>query len=211
MKRIPHTDKEVLADSGTAEDYFKMAERIGRFYLKRFLALLDTEVTGERFLEIGPGPGYQTGIIAQKYPNATITAIEPSPEMKEVGSNYIKKLQLNDRVSFENGVVEDSKLIGSKGPYDFIYSSFSLHHWRNPAAALHNLYDALNPGGKILIFDFDRHWLTYHLPMPKGGVIESVWAAYTPKELREMLNEIAIPDYQIRRHFPYLSITVTKG
>jgi len=75
---------------------------------------------------------------------------------------------------------------------------------------LQNLYGALKTGGVILIYDFERHFLTYYLPIKKG-IAESIRASYTPKEIVSMLSVIKVKHYHVQRHFPYISISIIKG
>ena len=65
-KRIPHTDMKVITGLNTARDYLKMQKHLGRFYFKGFFSILDRLARSGRFLEIGPGPGYQTGLVMGK-------------------------------------------------------------------------------------------------------------------------------------------------
>ncbi len=209
-RRIIHTDLEVITGEQTTEDYLKMQKRIGRFYLRRFLRLLAEQGKTGRLLEIGPGPGYQTAKVAERNPKSEIVAVEASADMIAVAQSYINKRGLSDRVRFVDGVVEDEGLIKELGKFDLIYSSFSLHHWKNPVKAFQNLYQALKEDGVLLIYDLERHWLTYYLPI-RGGIVESIRSSYTPKELSAMIAGLNIQNYQVQKHFPYLSILVRKG
>ena len=65
-KRIPHTDLEVITGLKTTQDYLEMQKRLGKFYLKDFFKKFDRLNKIGRYLEIGPGPGYQTGLVAEK-------------------------------------------------------------------------------------------------------------------------------------------------
>jgi len=175
-RRILHTDLEVIAGEQTTEEYLEMQKRIGRFYLKRFLGLLADQGKTGRFLEIGPGPGYQTSKVAERNPKSEIVAVELSADMIAVAQSYIKQRGLSDRVRFVEGAVENEDLIKDLGKFDLIYSSFSLHHWKNPVKAFQNLYRALKEDGVLLIYDLERHWLTYYLPI-RRGIVESIKAS----------------------------------
>lgn len=209
-KRIPHTDLEVLNGTETAEDYLAMQRRLGRFYLKAFLKILARQNKSGRFLEVGPGPGYQTAIIAEDHPKAEIIGLEPSPDMVRIATIYIAEKGLSERVRFVEGAVEDEGLVAGLGEFDLIYSTFSLHHWADAARACRNLYDALNGGGVMLIFDFERRWLTYYLMPGPRGMRESIKAAYTRNELEATLAELGITTFAIERRFPYMAVTVEK-
>jgi ubiquinone/menaquinone biosynthesis C-methylase UbiE len=209
-KRIPHTDLEVLTGTETAEDYLAMQRRLGRFYLNRFRKILGGLGKSGRFLEIGSGPGYQTAIIAEDYPEAEIVALEPSPDMVRIATAYVADKGLSERVRFVEGTVEDDALVAGLGTFDLVYSTFSLHHWTDPQRALRNLYGALASGGVMLIFDFERRWLTYYLMPGPRGMRESIKAAFTRQEIEAMLAELGITTFAIDRSFPYMAAVARK-
>jgi ubiquinone/menaquinone biosynthesis C-methylase UbiE len=208
-KRIPHSESEVITGEQAVREYSEMQSRLGRFYLKQFLSLLKSQKKTGDFLEIGPGPGYQTVKVAESFQGARIQALEPSADMIQIARTSMEQRGLSSRVHFFEGSVEDEQIVESLGRFDLIYSSFSLHHWSNPTQAFHNLYRVLREQGVILIYDFERHWLTYHnLPLLRKGISESVRASYTLKEITSMIASSKISHFEVRRHFPYLSINI---
>jgi ubiquinone/menaquinone biosynthesis C-methylase UbiE len=211
LKRIPHTDLAIITGDQSAQNYLEMQKKMARFYLNGFLRIVEDQKKNGKFLEIGPGPGYQTVEIIRRFPGAQITALEASSDMIKVATTYSQSQEaLGNRLTFIKGEVEDTGLIHRLGKFDLVYSTFSLHHWQEPIKAMQNLYGALKKGGIILIYDFERHWLTYYLPIKKG-LAESIRASYTPKEIELMLSAINIKHYRVQRHFPYLSIVLMKG
>jgi ubiquinone/menaquinone biosynthesis C-methylase UbiE len=209
-KRIPHTDLGVLTGTDTAEYYLEMQRRIGRFYLRRFRKMLAALGRSGRFLEIGTGPGYQTAVVAEDHPDCEIVGLEPSPDMVRIANAYVAEKGLGGRVRFVDGVAEDEVLVAGLGVFDLIYSTFSLHHWPDAPRALRNLYGALARAAPMLIFDFERRWLTYYLMPGTRGMRESIKAAYTREELAEMFRTADIRAFAIERCFPYMAAVVTK-
>ena len=209
-KRIPHTDLEVLTGAETAEDYLEMQRRLGRFYLNGFRKILARQNKSGRFLEIGTGPGYQTAIIADDYPEAEIVGLEPSPDMVRIATGYIADKGLSERVRFVEDTVEGDALVAGLGTFDLVYSTFSLHHWTDAPRAFRNPYGTLAPAGVMLIFDFEPRWLTYYLMPGPRGMRESIKAAYTRQELREMLGELGVTTFAIERHFPYMGVVAER-
>ncbi len=208
-QRIPHTDCEVITGEGVARDYLKMQQKLGRFYLKHFLRIVTGMAKGGSFLEIGPGPGYQTSIIAQRFPGAKITALEYSADMVAIAKDYSKAQGTGGRVRFIHGSVEDAPLLKGLCGFDLVYSTFSLHHWPDPVKAISNLYGALNDNGTMLLYDFRRGGLMHHLPIRKG-VRDSVRASYVPEEIEGMLQRLDIHDYRIATRYPYMWVVIEK-
>ena len=210
FKRTPHTDLAIITGGQSAQSYLEMQKKMARFYLNGFLRIMEDQNKNGKFLEIGSGPGYQTVEIIKRFPGTQVTALEPSSDMIKVATGYSQSQGTSNGLTFVKGAVEDNGLIQNLGTFDLIFSTFSLHHWEEPIKAMRNLYGALKPGGVILIYDFERHWFTYYLPIKKG-IAESIRASYTPKEIASMLSAIKMKHYDVQRHFPYISISIIKG
>lgn len=207
LKRIAHTELDVITGKERAGQYLEMQQRMGSFYLSKFMRILELQNKNGRFLEVGSGPGYQTVQVARRNPGSEIIALEPSLDMIWVAKSYARTQKLRAKISYVEGAVENSDLIGGLGKFDLIYSTFSLHHWKEPVTALKNLYKALKDDGVLLIYDFVRHWLTYYLPV-RNGLKESIRASYTPEELVQMM---PAADFKIRKNFPYVYSVIRKS
>ncbi len=175
--------------------YGGMVKRVGEF--KR----------SGRFLEMGSGPGFLAVMLARKYPDITITAVDLSPYMTEVAKEYIIENKLADRISCVTGDVNDHELLQRLGKFDFVYSTYSLHHWEDPENAILNLWNAVEEGGALYIYDFRRQGWLCPLPL-KGGGIDSIKAAFSPREIRALLEKTGITGYRIENRFPYLMMSV---
>lgn len=210
LRRIPHTAMEVITGKQTAEEYLAMQQKLGKFYLKGFLAILEDQKKTGDFLEIGCGPGYQTAQVAKHNKHSRIQALEPSSDMIAIAKAFLENQGLRDRVQFTEGSVEEERLVRSLGKFDLVYSTFSLHHWKDPVKAIANLHGALKPEGVCLLYDFQRHWLTYSLPVGRKGIAESIKASYTLQEIASMINTSKVEKYRIERHFPYLCVVIQK-
>jgi len=209
-KRIPHSDFEVISGNEKTKDYLKMQRVMGKFYFRDFFSKFDQIKTVGRFLEVGPGPGYQTVLVCKKYSPGELIGLEYSKDMINVAEKYFAGKGTSDRIKYVYGPVEDSDLIKSLGKFDVIYSTFSLHHWKDPLKGINNLFDALSDNGTMFIYDFVRGGLLYYLPLRKG-LWESVRASYKKEEIEEFLRELNIKDYTIRQKGLYLDFIVRKN
>lgn len=207
-KRIPHTDMEVITGTKTTQDYLEMQKKLGKFYFKNFFSKFDLLHKTGRFLEVGPGPGYQTAIVAEKYEPDEIVGLEYSSDMINVAEWYINQKGLK-KIKFINGAVEDINLIKDLGKFDLIYSTFSLHHWTNPAIGIKNLYESLHDNGILFVYDFFRGGIFYHIRI-KRGIWESIRASYTPEEIDKILRDLDITNYKINRKNLYMDFVITK-
>jgi ubiquinone/menaquinone biosynthesis C-methylase UbiE len=94
-----------------------------------------------------------------------------------------------------------------------VFSSFALHHWRDPLVVLDEIARVLAPGGRYYVADLCREasWLqrafayasipVVSLPFGSyrgyGGYYESVRAGYTLDEARALLSRSRLPSGQV--------------
>ena len=181
-----------------AQAHKKYAGLMYRAFLKGLKAL---HVSGD-YLEMGAGPGFLAIMIVERNPDVSITAVDLSPDMVTVANEYINERKLQDRIHYVVGDVGDQDSMEGLGKFDLVYSTFSLHHWKDPETSISNLWNAVKDNGILYIHDFKRVWWLCFLPL-KGGEIGEIRASYTPKEIRAILQKLGIVDYRIKTSFPF--------
>jgi ubiquinone/menaquinone biosynthesis C-methylase UbiE len=212
MKRIPHSSQDISGEPKTKE-YLQHHQKYARIQLRSFLRELTQQYMGRqlprdgRFLEIGPGAGFLTAMMAKQYPQAEMNALELSADMIATAKDVVDQTQPASRVRFIEGSVDDKSLMIHLGKFDLVYSTFSLHHWENPVQAMKTTYRAVKEGGLMMLHDLKRVPWLYLLPV-RNGFIDSVRAAYQPGEVWHMLSEAGIDDAAIKTPFPYFWHTV---
>ena len=200
MQRIPHEEnKPVMHDP---VQYYEKLKNRAKSQFKPFLKLLNQLQKKGQYLEIGAGIGILTSAIAKNFSNVKITAVELFSDMIELGKKHVTEMGVEDRIQFVQGNVEDESFMSSLGKYDLVYSTFSLHHWKNPVQALKWMVKSVKENGTLLIFDFKRVWWLYIHPK-HNGFLDSIRASYLPKEIKQMLKEIGIEKVKIKIPFPF--------
>lgn len=201
-RRIEMHQEEVFEGLEAARRYADSAQKSTRRYMA-FLERLESLGIKGRYLDIGAGPGILTSIIALKYPQVEIIALEPSPAMVSVGEDYLKSKGLQGRINFVIGDAADKELIQSLGKFDLIFSTYSLHHWGNPRQIIDNLRTALTDDGFLFLHDLRRVWWLYWIPV-KSGFFQSIRGAYEWSEIEELLQGIDPACYKIKQEFPFM-------
>ena len=201
MQRIPHPDEPISVMRDPVEYYEKLKKR-AQAQFKPFLKTLNRMETKGHYLEIGAGPGILASAIAECFPDVQITTVELFADMIGLGKKRIKEMGVEDRIRFIQGNVEDEGFMSSLEKFDLVYSTFSLHHWKNPGQALELMVKAVKKNGTMLIFDFKRVWWLYY-PPKHNGFLDSVRASYLPKEIKQMFRKIGIQKVKIKTPLPF--------
>lgn len=114
----------------------------------------------EKALEFGCGTGLVTLKVAPRC--GTVTAVDTSGEMLRM---------LNEKIAASNIVNVSPTLLDLtlpdaagklEGPFDFVFSSMTLHHIPDTAAFLEQLYRHMTPGGVLSIADLDAEDGLFH-------------------------------------------------
>jgi ubiquinone/menaquinone biosynthesis C-methylase UbiE len=203
------SEERTFAEMESARAYAREAHspfmRLGYSLIVREIA---RRAIKGRFLEVGSGPAVLTTMLAQAIAEARITAVEISPAMIAVAEEWVESEGLSTRIAFVEGDAADPGLLDQIGQFDLAYSTFSLHHWDQPEAVINNLLRAVVPGGTLLIHDLRRVWWLASIPSD-DGFIHSIRVAYTPAELRELLEKLGIERYEIKRGPFYQSAIIS--
>lgn len=132
-----------------------------RFYLRwyllpRLLTLIDGPLEGQG-LALGPGIGWETLALAEKFPEATLVGVDYDTHQVERARRSLKAHpSLATRVAFEQG--DASGLSFPAGSFDFAYELNVLHHIRDYPAAVREVHRVLKPGGRFFLQDLSRRF-----------------------------------------------------
>jgi SAM-dependent methyltransferase len=108
-----------------------------------------------RMLDVGCGTGALLRKVAERFPRADLTGVDPAPGMVEAAT----KAWRGDRPArFVRAAAEHLPFDG--GEFDLVTSTVSFHHWQDQWAGLHEIGRVLAPGGSVVLADmFAVSWL----------------------------------------------------
>jgi SAM-dependent methyltransferase len=101
-----------------------------------------------RFLDLGGGPGHVAIALARRL-SAWHGAVCELPDTARVAQENIAKANLASRIRVLGADLNSGGAMG--GNYDLIWCSSVLHFLDDPQAALREMFQALNPGGRLVI------------------------------------------------------------
>ena len=107
---------------------------------------------GLQVLEIGSGLGGTTFYLADEY-DAKVIGMDMSENMIAISTERLQERH-QDSVVFRQGDIVQAQLEPST--YDLVWTQDCLLYVSERPAVWHNVYQALKPGGQLLISDFCR-------------------------------------------------------
>lgn len=112
--------------------------------------LVDVLPDGADVLDVGTGPGALVCELARRRPDIRIVGVDLSADMIAAAQRNLS--EFGERACAQEGDVTD--LPFADDTFDLVVTSFSSHHWDDPAAAVPELARVLRPGGRLYLYDF---------------------------------------------------------
>ena len=219
MKRnLFKTIKQLTSKGGIegyfAEKYDKFAKTILIDLYKEIAGLVIKHLKSGKILEIGPGPGYLSIEIA-KLGDFQITGLDISETMVEIARRNAEEAGAD--VVFKLG--DASNMPFKNSTFDFIISSGSLHHWKEPVKVFNEVYRVLKTDGEALIGDVRKNASKEELDkiarkidsfIMRWGFRHSIKEAYTKDKIIELLSETKFKKGQVKENPIGLEIWLKK-
>lgn len=136
----------------------------------RVANLLGGAVEVSEIVDVGAGSGTGTLALLERFPIATVTAVDSSSGMLTELARKVAAQGVADRVRTLKADA-CSELPGISGA-DLIWASASLHHLNDPAGALAGIRAALRPGGLLAVAELDGmpRFLPEDVPASRPGL-----------------------------------------
>lgn len=130
-------------------------------------------------IDIGVGPGYSLIKIAEKFPDAKITGVDPSPEMIQLAESKIRGIH-NPNVDLIVGETPNLQL--DSNLYSYALLANVIYFWDDPLKHLIEINRILKQDGSILIYFTSKESLSERINEADG-----VFKMYSPDQVTEML------------------------
>lgn len=157
-----------------------------------------------KILEIGPGPGYLSIEIA-KIGDYQIIGLDISETMTEIAKRNMQEARVE--VEFQLGNAANMPF--RDNTFDFVVSSGSLHHWKEPVKVINEVYRVLKTNGKALIGDLRKNASKEEIDkiakkidsfIMRWGLRHSIKEAYTKDEIMELLSKTEFKKGEVKEN-----------
>lgn len=121
-------------------------------------------------IDVGAGSGVGTLALARRFPNAHITALDKSATMLAATLEAAAEQGLDGRVAGLEADLDEAWPASATA--DLMWASSSLHELTDPERTMARMFEALNPGGLLIVVEMDS--LPCFLPetLPAGSAVE---------------------------------------
>lgn len=128
-------------------------------------------VTGGRVLDVHCGSGRWLVAMAQRFPELRLVGIEAEPDSLTRARELVEDAGLAGRIRIEPVERTD---VTRPGRFDLVYYQYALHFLPDPAASLRASWEALDPGGTLLVLDWLLPADPEEMRTPQGELIAGV-------------------------------------
>jgi len=169
----------------------------------------------ERAMEFGCGTGLVTGLLAPSVGH--VLATDNSAGMLDVLRRKLRELGIGNVEPLEADLAQRMPT----GPFDFVFSSMTLHHIEDVAGLIARVHDGLAPGGRIAFADLAKEDGSFHAADVPGVMHHGFEVA----ELTSWLEAAGFTDVRVRiahrirktradgstREYPVLLVTAQRA
>lgn len=158
-----------------------------RIRARNVFSLIPRHRQYQRILDAGSGPGVFSFELGRRFPEASILGIDMRKEAIEASKHIANKIK-SVNVEFRQVSIEE---LDERDTFNLILCVDILEHIENDLKALHALYDAVSPGG-ILLLHVPALYRRY--PVWKKSLnfdVEThVRNGYEPEEIKEKVKNV---------------------
>jgi demethylmenaquinone methyltransferase/2-methoxy-6-polyprenyl-1,4-benzoquinol methylase len=107
-----------------------------------------------RVLDLATGTGDLAILLAQTHGDCTVTGLDPSQRMLEIGRQKVERAGLSSRVTMQHGAAES--LPFEDGSFDAVTIAFGIRNVRDRLRALCEIQRVLVPGGRLGVLELSE-------------------------------------------------------
>ncbi len=211
---LPRTlEPEVMDEAAEVAEYDAMPhDDVNTRFVEDFLVEVAGRTTSRstptpRVLDIGTGTALIPLILHVRQPSWSITAVDLSETMLATAAVHLERHAVPGSIELVRADV--TKLPFEPTSFDYVVSNSLIHHLADPLPCLREALRVLKPGGCLFMRDLFRPATAEEVealveqhaadqsPGQRQLLRQSLHAALTVPEMRELLTSLPVPDARI--------------
>ncbi len=163
--------EEMFDSIAPAYDFMNRAMTMGidRIWRAKAVAMVK-ETAPRRVLDVATGTGDLAIKLAKAIPGSSITGVDLSEGMLEIGRGKVAEAGLSERIALMKA--DCLKLPFADGSFDAVTVAYGVRNFENLAAGYREMARVLAPGGMLCVVE---------LSVPQGRVVNPLYRLYSGK------------------------------
>ncbi len=159
-----------------------------------------------RMLDCSCGGGTEALALARLVPDGEVVGSDLAADMVSTAAARAARGGIRNVAFFQADVAHLPDHFA--GQFDFVYCSFSFHHYTEPLKALREMRRVLAPAGRAFIVDAGPWWMKA-LGSPIAQWADPGWVAfYTGEEFRSLFEQAAFSDFYWVEVLPGIGLSI---
>jgi ubiquinone/menaquinone biosynthesis C-methylase UbiE len=159
-----------------------------------------------RILDCSCGGGTEAAALAAFVPNGEVVGCDLAEDMVLTAASRAQRLGIRNMAFFQADVAKLPDCFSEQ--FDFVYCSFSFHHYNVPLVALQEMRRALVPGGYAFVVDAGPSWMKA-LGSPIAKWADPGWVSfYTGEECRILFLEAGFSSFYWVEILPGIGLSI---
>jgi ubiquinone/menaquinone biosynthesis C-methylase UbiE len=126
-------------------------------FARQIVKSLPPVEAGSTIVDLGTGPGLLSVELCKLLPQAIVMGVDPSAEMLEVARRNADQAGV---LNYETRLGRAEQLPLRSGSRNVVVSQSSFHEWDDAQKGLSEVFRVLEPGGHVILRDYNRTWLS---------------------------------------------------
>ncbi|HET8992445.1 MULTISPECIES: methyltransferase domain-containing protein [unclassified Rhodococcus (in: high G+C Gram-positive bacteria)] len=148
-----HSHHQPHRHSDSPADLLDLDAEVHSEYLKDLVDWVADRVDPRVIVDVGAGTGTGTRVLAARFPEAEVIAVDRSPEMLARIRDTADRHDVRGRVTTVEADL-DAGWPAVDSPH-LVWAALSLHHVQEPDTFLRELHDSLDPGALVVVIEME--------------------------------------------------------